>query len=82
MVFLALFVVYHAIKTIVRSAMKGYHEDEQRRTRRTIGDEMVQDPECLTYVLKDRAVTRRIRGALTHFCSEACAERFEDKNRS
>jgi hypothetical protein len=79
--FLALFVIYSAIKVVVRSAVKAYHTDEQRRDRRIIGDEMVLDPECHTYVLKDRAVTRRIRGALTHFCSDACARRYEEKNR-
>jgi len=80
--FLAIFVIYIAVKTVVRSAVRGYHEDEQKRNRRIIGDEMVLDPECRTYVVKDRAVTRRIRGTLTYFCSDACAGRYEDKNRA
>jgi len=47
-----------------------------------MGDEMVLDPECHTYVVKDRAVSRHIRGTLTHFCSDACARRYEEKNRA
>jgi YHS domain-containing protein len=78
--FLVIFVIYSAIKTVVRSAVKAYHQDEQRRGRQIMGDEMVMDPECRTYVVKDRAVARRIRGTLTYFCSDACARRYEDKN--
>ncbi len=80
--FLSILVVYFAIKSVVRSAVRSYHEDEQQRTRRAIGDEMVLDPECRTYVVKDRAVARRIRGTLTYFCSEACARQYEEKNRA
>jgi YHS domain-containing protein len=80
--FLAIFVIYFALKTVVRSAVRSYHDDEQRRNRRVIGDEMVLDPECHTYVVKDRAVARRIRGTLTYFCSEACARQYEEKNRA
>jgi YHS domain-containing protein len=80
--FLVIFVIYSALRTVVRSAVKAYHDDEQRRGRQIMGDEMVLDPECRTYVVKDRAVTRRIRGTLTHFCSDACARRYEDKYRA
>jgi YHS domain-containing protein len=80
--FLIIFVIYSAIKTVVRSAFKAYHEDDQRRGKQIMGDEMVLDPECRTYVVKDRAVTRRIQGTLTYFCSDDCARRYEDKNRS
>jgi YHS domain-containing protein len=79
---LVIFFIYSALKTVVRSAVKGYREDEKGRSKKILGDEMVLDPECHTYVVKDRAVTRRIRGTLTHFCSDACARLYEDKNRS
>lgn len=35
--------------------------------------EMVLDPECKTYILKESAVTRRIGGRARHFCSKECA---------
>lgn len=78
----ALFIIYSALKTVVRSALKAYHTDDRQRSRQLMGDEMVLDPECRTYVVKDRAVTRHIRGALIHFCSDACAGRYEDKHRT
>ncbi len=80
--FLIILVIYSALKSVVRSAFKAYHKDEQRRGTQIMGDEMVLDPECRTYVVKDRAVVRRIRGTLTHFCSDNCARRYEDKNRA
>jgi len=83
LVFVAAFLlIYYALKTVVRSALKAYQADDQRRGRRLMGDEMVLDPECRTYVVKDRAVTRHIQGALFHFCSDACAGRYEDKHRT
>ena len=77
-----LFIIYSALKTVVRSALKAYHADDQLRSRRNIGDEMVLDPECSTYVVKARAVTRTIRGARIHFCSDACAGSYENKHRA
>lgn len=41
------------------------------------GDEMVLDPQCKAYVLKDKAVTRIIKGAIVCFCGEACADAYE-----
>ncbi len=77
-----IYLIYYALKIVVRSAVKTYRADDQRRGARPIGDEMVLDPECRTYVVKDRAITRHIRGTLVHFCSDVCAGRYEDKNRT
>ncbi len=80
---LVLFVViilYYALKTVVRSALKAYHE-ERDIPAQLKGEEMVLDPECRTYVVRGRAMTRRIQGKLHFFCSEACAQRYEEKHR-
>jgi uncharacterized protein len=74
--------VYYVLKTLLHSALRGYHEDERRSTAAPRGEEMVLDPECRTYVLKSRAVTRRVNGKLCSFCSEACAKQYGDKNRT
>jgi hypothetical protein len=78
--FVFILVVYYAVKTVVRSALNAYGKEE--RNNRLPGDEMVLDPECHTYILKDRAITRRINNRLCSFCSEACAKQYEEKNRS
>jgi len=53
-----------------------------RGTNRLPGEEMILDPECHTYVVKHRAVSRRIKGKLYLFCSTACAQQYEEKNTS
>ncbi len=76
-----LFVLYYALKAVLRSAVKGYREEGRHRAD-LMGEEMVLDPECRTYVPKGRAVTRRIGNKLCSFCSETCAKRYEVKNRT
>jgi YHS domain-containing protein len=78
-VFLAM-LVYSAIKTVVRSASRAYHEGE--RKAQIHGAEMVLDPQCRTYVIKDRATVRRIKGNLVYFCSEDCANKHETQSRT
>ncbi len=79
-----IFFLYHAVKTVIRSAVSAYGEGEgtARRPDRIPGAEMVQDPLCRTYVVKDRAVTRRISGSTVHFCSDACADEYVRSRRS
>lgn len=48
-------------------------------TREGHGVPMVQDPVCSTYLLKNRALMRRVSGVDYLFCSEACADSFERK---
>jgi YHS domain-containing protein len=80
LVFIVIIAVYYALKSVFRSALKAYHE-EHDASARLKGEEMVLDPECRTYVIKGRALTRRLGGKLYSFCSEACARRYEEKNR-
>ncbi len=80
LIFIAVIIIYYALKTVFRSAVKAYYEEQNARTRLK-GEEMVLDPECRTYVVKNRATTRRIQGKLLSFCSEGCAQRYEEKHR-
>jgi hypothetical protein len=80
LIFIFFVLVYYAVKTVFRSAISSYREEDRKRTR-LMGEEMVLDPQCRTYVPKGRAVPRRIGDELLHFCSEACAKRYEEKRR-
>jgi uncharacterized protein len=82
LIFVAVLVVYYALKAVLRSALRGYYAEERRAATVLPGEEMVQDPECRTYIVKSRAVTRRVQGKLCAFCSEACARQYEEKNRT
>jgi YHS domain-containing protein len=82
LIFIVIIIVYYSLKTVLRSALKAYHEEEPNApAARLKGEEMVLDPECRTYVIKDRALTRHFQGKLHSFCSEACAQRYEEKHR-
>lgn len=78
--FFLLMVVYQAVKVLFRSASSAYHGNEKQAPR-IPGEEMVQDPQCRTFVVKGRAVARRIHGRPTYFCSESCADTYERDHR-
>ena len=79
LIFFCALIIYYAVRSVIRSAYTAYHEEERPRERLK-GDELVLDPQCGTYVMKSRAVTRRVRGKLCSFCSEACARQYQEKN--
>jgi YHS domain-containing protein len=79
LIFILIAVIYQAVKALVRSAVEGYHRDGG--PARLPGSEMIQDPNCRTYVVKDRAVSRRVDGVMTHFCSKHCADEYERRRR-
>ncbi len=72
--------VYYVLKTVLRSAIRAYHDDGSA-VQRPEGKEMVLDPECRTYIVKERAVARRLNGKPYYFCSEACAQRYQEQHR-
>ena len=80
LVFIFIFVIYYALRTVFRSAREAYHAGEKRNTLQ--GEEMVLDPECHTYVVKARSTALRIGGKVLHFCSDTCAKRYEVKSRN
>lgn len=45
-------------------------------TRRAIGDELVKDPVCQTYVLRSKALSRTVGGVTHYFCGPECAARY------
>lgn len=75
LIIILLIVAYQAAKTVFRSARDAYHRGEPRPPR-VPGEEMVLDPQCRTYVVKDRAVSRRAEGATRYFCSDSCADAY------
>jgi YHS domain-containing protein len=78
--FILLMVIYQAIKSVFRSALESYRRGDGSANQLP-GAEMVQDPNCRTYIVKDRSVVRRVNGATNYFCSTACAEEYERNNR-
>ncbi|MFA5074110.1 MAG: hypothetical protein WC539_09485 [Nitrospirota bacterium] len=76
-ILLILVLAYYVMKAIVHAMLSSSKKEQQGRLP---GDEMVRDPECSTYIVKNRAVKRFIKGSPVYFCSEACAKQYEKKH--
>ena len=70
---LIIIVVFLVVRAMIKSDVE---EDETEDASSTI---MVQDPNCQTYVPKTEAVRKEIREKEYFFCSEKCAEEYEQK---
>ena len=62
--FIIIYIVYSALKPLLRGG--------QKPDPAQLGEQMVLDPQCQTYVPKSEAVTRYGK----YFCSEECAQRY------
>lgn len=71
-----LLVVFMLWPLLRRLIPRGDHPWDGARRRRAVGDELVKDPVCQTYVVRSRAVTRVAGGGTYYFCSRECAARF------
>ena len=65
---LALYVVL----SILRTYLVGSRGSRNRRPAERVSEDMVQDPQCLSYVPKGDAIEQ----AGKYFCSEACARLY------
>ena len=45
-------------------------------------DQLVKDPVCGTYVVRSRAIRDEAGGRSVYFCSQRCAARFSEQERS
>jgi uncharacterized protein len=80
---LIIFFLMYLLYRLVRGAMglKRPGPPPVRDGRGEVIDEMVQDPNCGTYVPRNDAVRRRLHGQDLYFCSETCAEEYTARNR-
>ena len=81
MIAVCAFLAYWALRSVLRWLIQPRPKPEKREAGPPPDADMVLDPECGVYVLKDRAVTRIIRGSVLCFCSEACASAHEARKR-
>ena len=67
-----IYLLYSLVKKVLGTTSK----IDQRKPNGVI-DEMVQDPQCNTYVPRRQAKRKSIGGQEHFFCSNECAEKFE-----
>ena len=66
LLFLIIYILIAALKSVILSRKRGSSRTDQ------LGESMVLDPQCQTYVPKSEAVVR----AGKFFCSEECARLY------
>ncbi len=49
----------------------------KEKTRR--GEDMVQDPQCGTYLPRSEALEKTVRGTRHFFCSKECRDAYQNK---
>ncbi|MCG6878168.1 MAG: hypothetical protein LJE96_03310 [Deltaproteobacteria bacterium] len=68
---------YFAFRFVQKARLSGRREHGHPKSGSV--DEMVQDPNCLTYISKVNAIKKNVGGETHFFCSQACAEKFQNK---
>ncbi len=70
-----LLLILIAVVSLVRWYLRAPREDAE-----ALSTEMVQDPNCETYVPMTEAVIATIAGRDHFFCSEQCANEYRNKH--
>ena len=60
----------------VSSIFQPHRNVENNAAEGELGDDMVKDPMCLTYIPKSLAIRKTFDGRTFHFCSEECVSKF------
>jgi len=76
------FLAYTLFTAITRSLPgKGNSNRNVPRPKTRQGEDMVQDPQCGTYVPRGDAVEKTVGGKKYYFCSTRCRDEFVAKKR-
>ncbi len=51
----------------------------KRLNREPQSEELVQDPNCQTYIPKKSAVKKKIAGSLVYFCNQECMKNYMNR---
>jgi hypothetical protein len=68
------YVIYRMGKSWLRSLQQ--HEATPEDGSDTQEAELIQDPECGTYFLRQRGISARIGNQTLYFCSKACRDKY------
>ena len=71
---LLFFVGYSFIQALFPSKTRG---NKRPPNRSDSGEQMVQDPQCGTYLPLSEAISANIRGKQEYFCSRKCRSQFK-----
>ncbi len=72
-----IYLLYRLVRGL--QGLQAPRRDDAGRGDGDMVDDMVQDPNCGTYIPRSEAVVRRVNGTERHFCSEACADAYKKR---
>lgn len=73
-ILILLSLIVYMIKKLFRQAPSVKKTASERQT----GENMVKDPVCNLYIPESEAVKKDVGGKTVYFCSNKCAEEFEN----
>ncbi len=79
---LIFYVIYRFVKKLGSSGAKSADGTTETTGSSTETTELIQDPQCGTYFLRQRGVEARIDGKVVHFCSKTCRDTYIEKRRT
>jgi len=82
--FLIFFIVGYVIYRIVKSIQREkppFVVQNNNKTTAALGEELVEDPYCHTYIPIGQACRKEIAGKEHYFCSKECSEKYIGKNK-
>ncbi len=71
------FIVYYVFRLFIKSLSSPH-----KKTNAWEPEELVQDPNCQTYIPKRSAFKKRVSGKDYYFCKKECLENFVKNKKS
>jgi len=69
------FILYYVLQYL----LKGILSPRKRMDRGSEPEELVQDPNCQTYIPKRSAIKKKIAGNVLYFCKKECLKNYLKK---
>ncbi len=67
---------YRLLKGSVGSLLKDKLKPADKEDSSLADAELIKDPQCGAYFMKQKGVEARVEGKTLHFCSRECRDRF------
>ena len=81
LIFFILFYVFYKIIKAIRQEKPFAVKSSHYKTTAALGEELVEDPYCHTYIPISQGYRKQIAGKEHYFCSKECSEEYIRKNK-
>ena len=74
-------ITFYLIYTVFQFIKQAFFKPPAPPLEKTArGEEMIQDPQCGTYVPRNDAVTGQLKGTTHYFCSTDCQHKYQNRS--